>query len=78
MSRNSCVECGSSAVVGSSRIATLGRFIRISARPRRWRMPCEKVADPRLRDIAEPDAVERGGEALVDLAAGEAGRGAPV
>ena len=31
-------------------------------------MPCEKVRDPRAADIGEPDPVERGGEALVDLA----------
>ncbi len=66
------VACGSSPEVGSSRIAISASFIRISASPSRWRMPREKVPDPVVDDVGEPDMGERRLDLLLALGRFEA------
>ena len=53
-SSSSMLACGSSPLVGSSRMATRASFITISASPRRWRMPREKVATFLLATVGKP------------------------
>ena len=68
MSSSSAVACGSSPEVGSSRMAICAPFIRISASPRRWRMPRENVPTRLSANSASPTCVERVGDPLLAFA----------